>query len=248
VGRSRRTRSRSRARRWLWRLFLLVLFCAVVADAWYLGTLWPDWGALASGPPPRSAFMRAYESSRARRPERPPVDWRPVPLDMISPHLQRAVVVAEDSRFWRHEGVDVEALREAFTVNLERKNLVFGGSTISQQTAKNLFLTRSRDPLRKWHELVLTLVMEQRLSKRRILELYVNVAEFGPGVYGAEAAAWRYFAIPASALSPRQAAELAATLPSPRRHNPSTATRTFQSRRDRILAHIEAARAASAAP
>jgi len=224
----------------------VAIVAAATADAYLLSKLWPNWGALASGPPPRSSFMRAYQASLSRHPERPPLDWRPVPLDAISPHLQRALIVAEDSRFWRHEGVDVEALREAVTTNLERGDLVFGGSTISQQTAKNLFLTGARDPLRKWHELVLTLVMERKLPKRRILELYVNVAEFGLGVYGAEAAAWRYYGIPAAALSPRQAAELAASLPSPRRHNPSTATRTFQSRRDRILEHIEAARAANA--
>jgi monofunctional biosynthetic peptidoglycan transglycosylase len=219
-----------------------------LADAYYLSTLLRTFGALASGPPPRSAFMRAYESERARHPGQPPLDWRPVPLDRVSPHLQRALVVAEDSRFWTHDGVDVEALREAFSTNLERGDVVFGGSTISQQTAKNLFLSGSRDPLRKWHELVLALAMERRLSKRRILELYVNVAEFGLGVYGAEAAAWRYFGVPAAELSPWQAAELAASLPSPRRHNPSTDTRSFRNRRDRVLAHIEAARAANAAP
>ncbi len=246
MARSRRSRRRSRDRRAWWRWVFLALLAAVAADAYYLSTLWPSWSALASGPPPRSSFMRAYAGSLARHPKLPPLDWRPVPLAAVSPHLQRALIVAEDSRFWRHDGVDVEALREALSTNLERGDVVFGGSTISQQTAKNLFLTGSRDPLRKWHELVLTLAMEQRLPKRRILELYVNVAEFGLGVYGAEAAARRYYGIPASELSPRQAAELAASLPSPRRHNPSTDTRTFQSRRDRILGHIEAARSANA--
>jgi monofunctional biosynthetic peptidoglycan transglycosylase len=244
VGRSRRTR-RSRGRRALWRLFLLALVAAAAADAYYLWTVWPNFAALASGPPPRSAFMRAYE--RGRTAAEPPIDWRPVPLERVSPHLQRALIVAEDSRFWTHDGVDVEALREAVSTNLERGNLVFGGSTISQQTVKNLFLTPARDPLRKWHELVLTLAMERRLSKRRILELYVNVAEFGRGVYGAEAAAWRYFAVPAAELTSLQAAELAASLPAPRRHNPSTDTRSFRARRDRVLAHIEAARAANVA-
>jgi monofunctional biosynthetic peptidoglycan transglycosylase len=246
VGRPRRSRRRSRGRRALWRVLLFALGLAVVADAFYIASLWPDWKALASGPPPRSSFMRAYERERAAHPDWPPPDWRPVPLGSGAPELQRALVIAEDSRFWSHEGVDVEALREALTTNLERGNLVFGGSTISQQTVKNLFLSKSRDPLRKWHELVLTLAMERKLSKRRILELYVNVAEFGRGVYGVEAAAQHYYGISASELFPYEAAELAATLPSPRRHNPSTDTRTFRSRTQRLRAHLEAARAASA--
>ena len=146
----------------------------------------------------------------------------------------RAVVAAEDSRFWQHGGIDWQALREAMQHNYEQRRLVYGASTISQQTVKNLFLTASRDPLRKWHEAWLTLGMEQNLSKRRILEHYLNIAEFGRGVYGVDAAARFYYGIPASRLQGWQAIELAASLPSPVANNPQTRTRAFLRRVNRI--------------
>jgi len=122
--------------------------------------------------------------------------------------------------------------------NLDRGRLVYGGSTISQQTAKNLFLSPSRNPLRKWHELVLTLAMEHYLSKRRIMEYYLNVAQFGHGLFGVDAAARRYWGIPASRLSRRQAIELAASLPSPATTNPSARTKTFLNRVNKISRHF----------
>jgi monofunctional biosynthetic peptidoglycan transglycosylase len=114
--------------------------------------------------------------------------------------------------------------------NLSEKRLVYGASTISQQTVKNVFLNPSRNPLRKWHELILTIGMERSLSKKRILEHYINVAEFGRGIYGVDAAARYYWGIPASRLSNRQAIELAATLPSPVDNNPKTRTKSFDRR------------------
>jgi monofunctional biosynthetic peptidoglycan transglycosylase len=114
--------------------------------------------------------------------------------------------------------------------NLSQQRMVYGASTISQQTVKNMFLSPSRNPLRKWHELWLTLGMERSLSKRRILEHYLNVAEFGRGIYGVDAAARYYWGIPARRLTSRQAIELAATLPSPVRNNPHTATPSFRKR------------------
>ncbi len=240
-------RSNRRARepsRGLWRRLAWLSAALVAADLAYVAWLWPDWDALASGPPPRSAFMRAYEAERSEHPGWPRLQWQPVPIASISPALLRALVVAEDSRFLSHDGIDVDALQEAWMDNLQRGQLRVGGSTISQQTAKNLFLSASRNPLRKWHELVLTLAMERRLSKRRILELYANVAEFGLGVYGAEAAARRYFGTSAGELSSWQAAQLAAALPSPRRNNPALRTRFFERRVRRIASHLEAARVA----
>ncbi|HEY0634777.1 MAG TPA: transglycosylase domain-containing protein, partial [Gammaproteobacteria bacterium] len=118
--------------------------------------------------------------------------------------------------------------------------VVYGASTISQQTVKNMFLSGSRDYLRKWHELLLTWSMERNLSKPRILEIYLNVAEFGPGVYGVEAASRYYWNIPASALSYDQAVQLAACLPSPKKHNPKTNTRTCQRRAAKISRHLKA--------
>lgn len=223
-----------RAWRWGWRLLLVLL----VADIVYLAAIWPQWDRYASGPLQESSFMLAYEAEQRRRSDWPRMRWNPVPISQVSRAMRRAVVVAEDSRFYEHGGIDLEAFREAMETNLERGRLVYGASTISQQTVKNLFLTPSRNPLRKWHELWLTLGMERNLGKRRILEHYLNVAEFGRGIYGVDAAAWHYYGIPASRLYYWQAIELAATLPSPVYNNPTTQTRAFRSRVNRIRRHF----------
>jgi monofunctional biosynthetic peptidoglycan transglycosylase len=144
--------------------------------------------------------------------------------------MVRAVVVAEDARFFYHNGFDFEAFKEVMKYNLSKRQFVFGGSTVSQQTVKNLFLSQSRNPLRKWHELVITLSMERKLSKQRIMELYLNIAEFGRGIYGVGATSQFYWGVSASKLSDQQAMELAATLPSPVKHNPATRTKSFNSR------------------
>jgi monofunctional biosynthetic peptidoglycan transglycosylase len=142
-----------------------------------------------------------------------------VPYERISVHLKRAVVVAEDARFLDHEGFDWQSIQLAMAKNEERGKLVAGASTISQQLAKNLFLSGERSWIRKAEEAGITWMLEHALSKRRILELYLNVAEWGDGgVFGAEAAARHHFGVPASALSQDQAAWLAAILPSPRRY------------------------------
>ncbi len=153
---------------------------------------------------------------------------------MIPKNMIRAVIAAEDSRFYEHDGVDFDALKDAMEYNLSEQRMAYGASTISQQTVKNVFLSPSRNPLRKWHELLLTLGMERNLTKKRILEHYLNLAEFGKGIYGVDAAARYYWGIPASRLSSRQAIELAATLPSPVKNNPRTRTKSFQNRVKRI--------------
>lgn len=220
----------ARALRWSWRLLLLL----VVLDIGYVIVIWPQWEMYTQGPVQSSSFINRYEFEQRRNADWPELQWYPVPMRMISKHMARAAVVAEDSRFYEHDGIDLIALREAMQFNLSEKRLVYGASTISQQTVKNIFLSPSRNPLRKWHELLLTLGMERKLSKRRILELYLNVAEFGRGIYGVDAAARYYWGIPASRISRRQAIELAATLPSPVRNNPSTRTRSFQRRVKKI--------------
>jgi monofunctional biosynthetic peptidoglycan transglycosylase len=214
------------------------LLTILVADAAYLTSIWPDWSALERGSAPRSNFMERYAAQRDKHPDWPPLRFQPVPLATIPRVMQRAAVVAEDARFYEHAGFDPAAIREAIDYNLAQGRVVYGASTISQQTAKNLFLHPGRDPLRKWHETVLTLAMEYALSKQRILELYLNTAEFGRGVYGVQAAAQYYWGIPASALTARQAAELAACLPSPVLHNPATRTRTFLRRADKITRRL----------
>ena len=141
-----------------------------------------------------------------------------VPYSRISEHLKRAVVAAEDAKFLDHEGFDWEAIQKAIQKNEQRGKVVAGASTITQQLAKNLFLSGSRSWLRKGQEAVITWMMERTLSKRRILEIYLNVAEWGEGIFGAEAAARHHFGVSAAALGPEQAAWLAAILPSPKRY------------------------------
>ena len=223
----------SRLRRFL-RWSVLVLLLLVIADAAYLASIWPDWASYRHGPIQRSQFIRDYERERQQRTDWPKLRWRPVAIDRIPKHLVRAVIAAEDSRFYEHEGVDLQALQEAMEYNLSQQRLAYGASTLSQQTVKNLFLSPSRDPLRKWHELVLTLGMERSLSKRRILEYYLNVAEFGRGIYGVDAAARYYWGVPVSKITARESIKLAATLPSPVMNNPRSNTRVFRKRVDKI--------------
>ncbi len=219
------------------RLFLLLL----VADLIYVAGMWPDWGLYSEGPIFKSSFIKTYEHRRHEE-GGPPLRWTPIPLEKMSPHLIRAVVVAEDGRFYSHAGFDKIALEEAMEYNVANRRLAYGASTISQQTVKNLLLTPSRNPLRKWHELLLTLGMEIFLDKDRILELYLNLAEFGPGIYGAEAASRAYWGIPASQLSRRRAAELAASLPSPRENNPRSRTKFFEERARKVMRQVAQAR------
>jgi monofunctional biosynthetic peptidoglycan transglycosylase len=225
---------------------IVLLAAAAATDALYLAWLWPDWSTLAKGPIPKSRFIRSYEESLAEearegKHDLPALRWMPVPLSRIPHIVQRAVIVAEDVRFYEHDGVDLEALQDAANYDLSKGRIALGGSTISQQTAKNLFLSPVRSPLRKWHELVLTLVMEHRLSKSRILEIYLNIAQFGRGLYGVEAAARSYWRVPASALTRREAAELAASLPSPDQNNPETRSARFERRTDKIERYLDAA-------
>jgi monofunctional biosynthetic peptidoglycan transglycosylase len=164
--------------------------------------------------PASSAFIEHYVESSGKGVQR---TW--VPYERISGDLKRAVVAAEDARFLDHEGFDWDAIQRARQKNEQRGKVVSGASTISQQLAKNLFLSGERSWLRKGQEAAITWMMEQTLSKRRILELYLNLAEWSEGVFGAEAAARRHFGVPAAALGPEQAAYLAAILPSPRRYD-----------------------------
>lgn len=134
----------------------------------------------------------------------------------ISVHLKRAVIASEDAKFIDHEGFDWEGIQKAYEKNLKKGKIVAGGSTISQQLAKNLFLSTKRTPWRKLEEAMITLMLEKMLTKRRIYEIYLNIIEWGNGVFGAEAAARHYFRISASGLGSYQAAKLAAMIPNPR--------------------------------
>ncbi|REJ73387.1 MAG: monofunctional biosynthetic peptidoglycan transglycosylase [Acidobacteria bacterium] len=187
------------------RVLLGLLLLLLAAAAWTVLT-WPDVAALAEEDPTTTAFIERAKG-------RGGVAWTWVPDRRISWQLRKAVVAAEDASFFSHDGFDEHEIRKAIDEALEGGR-VRGASTLTQQLAKNLWLSPSRNPLRKLRELVLTRQLEKHLDKRRILEIYVNVAEFGPGVYGAEAAAREYFGVSAANLDSDQAARLAASLPS----------------------------------
>lgn len=184
----------------------------VALQFWYFGhVLW--WTQVDPG---STAFMRAeLDRLREKNPDAT-IDFRWVPYDEISDNLKRAVIASEDARFTEHVGVDWSAIEAALATNAERGRVVFGGSTITMQLAKNLFLSGERSYVRKAQELLITWMLEALMSKRRILEIYLNVAEWGRGVFGAEAAARHHYRVAASDLGPAQAARLAAMLPRPR--------------------------------
>jgi monofunctional glycosyltransferase len=188
--------------------------------------------------PHRTAMMRARieQARRAGRSYRIRHTW--VPYARISPLLRRAVLVAEDDAFFSHGGLDWNEIRESAQRNLERRSIVRGGSTITQQLAKNLYLGNRRTVTRKLQEVLLAMRMERTLGKRRIFELYLNLIEWGEGVFGAEAAARHHFGVSAAALTPRQAALLAAVIINPRRYSASAPDRRIERRANRILARL----------
>ena len=224
---------RTVARFLLWATLIIGLPLGLLALTWLI-TL-PDVGTLARKNPTTTALM---ESRRARASEQGGAvskQWMWAPLSRISTHLQRAVIAAEDASFFVHEGFDWEGLRDAAIHNFEAGELRRGGSTITQQLAKNLYLSTERSLLRKAREALITRTLEHRLTKERILELYLNVAEWGRGIYGAEAAARHHFGKSAAGLTADEAAWLAAILPSPQRYDPIRKTTALTRRHHRIL-------------
>ena len=200
---------------------------------------WPDVGALANSNPKSTAFIDRYRSRHQGPGKTDAVAWRWVGYGAIANDLKHAVIVAEDIDFFSHHGFATAEMKEALREAWEDKEMPRGASTITQQLAKNLWLSPSYNPLRKVKEALLTRELEAKLGKRRILELYLNVAEFGEGIYGAEAASRRYFGIPASELSEHQAAELACSLPKPSQWHPGSTSRVYQRRVLRILGRME---------
>lgn len=201
----------------------------------YLYLTLPDVRPLVDTPPEDTAFMRLRDDEAHAKgtPARRAYQW--VPYGRIALTLKRAVLVAEDDLFWQHEGVDLEQIREAIEDRLARGTTLRGGSTITQQLAKNLYLSPSRSPVRKLRELMITRLLERLLTKRRILELYLNVIEWGDGVWGAEAASRRYFRRPASQLSAPEAALLAGAIVNPVRYSPAAPPRRLRNRQQMIL-------------
>ena len=228
-----------RLARWLLWYPLLVALCALVlVQIWFVVHI-AYWG---SHDPETTAFMRArLEILREDNPAAG-LNHRWVPYARISGHLKRAVVASEDAKFMTHRGFDWEAIEKARERNLREGEIVHGGSTITQQLAKNLFLSGERVWWRKAQEAAIAVMLETVLTKRRILEIYLNVIEWGEGVFGAEAAARYYFGVSAANLAPEQAAQLAAMIPSPRRYGPGRVTPYLAQRTGTILARMGSAR------
>ena len=213
-------------------LWVLAVFVAV--QLWFFAHIW--WWT--SHTPGNTSFMEfRLDDLRAKDPQAKLKQvW--VPYDAISDHLKRAVIVAEDAKFADHEGFDWDGIQKALEKNQRKGKIVAGGSTITQQLAKNLFLSGDRSWWRKGEEALITAMLEATLDKERIFEIYLNVVEWGSGVFGAEAASRHYFAVDAASLSGRQAALLASMLPSPRRFEKHPDSPYLQQRVEIILARM----------
>jgi monofunctional biosynthetic peptidoglycan transglycosylase len=217
----------------------LIVLAAVAVGGGLFWVTYPDVAALKDHNPESSALIdaRAAEARAEGREPKRVQTW--VPIDRISPNLQRAVLAGEDNNFFTHDGFDYDAIQKAAEKNWEEGKIVRGASTITQQLAKNHWLSESRNPLRKLEEVPLTRSLERNLGKWRILEIYLNVIEWGDGIYGAEAASQTYFGVPAARLSPSQAAYLAAMIPNPRTvFNPQKNPRAVAKRQRVILKYM----------
>lgn len=217
------------------RIFLVTL-ALVVALAGVAWATFPDVAELREKNPDTTALIetRLSEAADSGKPAKRLQTW--VPLEKISPNVVRAVLAGEDANFFTHDGFDYEAIQKAAEKNWEEGRFARGASTITQQLAKNLYLSESKNPLRKAREALITKALEANVSKWRILEIYLNVIEWGDGVYGVEAAAQTYFKTSAARLGPSQAAYLAAMIPNPRTvYNPTTNPRNVKRRQRAIL-------------
>ena len=209
----------------------LLLFAGAVIVYISTAFYYDDVAALQRKNPGKTAFMThreiewEFKGLKNRK-----IQQVYVPLSKISPYAAKAVLIAEDDKFWQHEGFDVEAMQKAIEKDIKLGKLKYGGSTISQQLAKNLFLSPSKNPLRKVKEAILTWRIENNLSKRRILEIYLNVAEWGDGIFGIEAASRHYFGKSAAELAPMEAARLAVVLPNPLKLNPAGTSKYVEKR------------------
>jgi monofunctional biosynthetic peptidoglycan transglycosylase len=224
--------------RWSFRLLLLAAFVLVAIQFWFFAHVayWTKFN------PSSTAFMRArLEVMRTTNPKAVlRQQW--TPYQRISPHLKRSLIAAEDARFLEHHGFDWEGIKLAWERNRREGGLVAGGSTISQQLAKNLFFSGKRTWWRKGQEAVVTVMLEAMMSKQRIFEIYLNVIEWGDGVFGAEAAARYHYGGTAAGLSAEQAARLAAMAPSPRRYGPGAYTGYLRQRTSMIYARAQGVR------
>src|SRR5688572_846270 len=219
---------------------LAALLAVGFAASAYLYLSLPDVRTLRTRNPETTAFIELrLREARAKGLE-PRRVQRWVPYARISANLKRAVLVAEDSGFWQHEGIEFEQMKESIEANIERLEFARGGSTITQQLAKNLYLSPSKNPIRKVREILIARRLEAELTKQRILELYLNVIEWGDDIYGAEAAARSYFGKPASDLNPQESALLAGAIINPHVHSPAHPTARLRRRQQMIMRRMGA--------
>ncbi len=200
--------------------------------------LYPDVSSLKKQNPKKTAFMKYREREWEQAGKKYKVNQKWVPLNAISPFLIKAVLIGEDDKFWQHEGFDYEAMQKAIEKDIKEKKFKLGGSTISQQLTKNLYLSPSKNPIRKFREAIITYRMEKAISKKRILELYLNIAEWGDrGIFGIEAASRHYYGKSAAMLNPEESARLASVLPNPRKFDPLGSSKYVQNR-SRLIYNI----------
>ena len=220
--------------RWLWRGVALFVAVVLLYQLWIFAHIW--WWVDHN--PSASAFME--QRLEVLQNKNPSAELRHqwVPYNRISNNLKRALIAAEDSKFLDHEGFDWESIQNAYEKNQKKGKIVAGGSTISQQLAKNLFLSSKKAFWRKAEEAVITVMLEQMMSKRRIFEIYLNVIEWGNGVFGAEAAARHYYKTNAAGLSAEQAARLASMVPNPRYYDSHRNARGLEKKTGIILARM----------
>ena len=221
------------------RFIKILFFLALIATIGFVGFyfVYPDVSKLKKVNPKKTSFMEYREDQWQSKGKKLTIQKRWVSLPNISPYLVKAIIIAEDDKFWSHHGFDVDAIQKALEKNIEKGKFKFGGSTISQQLVKNLYLTPAKNPVRKLKEAIITWRVEQTISKRRILELYLNVVEWGNGIFGAEMASQRYFGKPAALLTAEEAAKLAAILPNPIRFKVD-GTSKYTERRAKIIYNI----------
>ena len=224
------------------KIFKLALgaFAILLATFAYCWLTLPDVRPLKTQTPTSTAFMRMRQAEAIRAGKSPSYQHRFVRYSRISPNLIRAVLLAEDAGFWGHGGVDWDEIKASLERNIDRGEFSRGASTITQQLAKNLYLSPSRNPYRKLSEWMIARRLEAELSKQRILELYLNLIEWGDGIWGIEAASLRYFGIPASALSVEQSALLAGAIINPRVYSPARPNARLLRRQQIILARMGA--------
>lgn len=215
------------------KIFLFFIFLSVLGFIYLLSS--PNISKLKKENPKRTSFMEYRERASKKKGKSYKINQMWVPLNIVPSHLIKAVLIAEDDKFWSHEGFDFEAIKKAIEKDIKRGKFASGGSTITQQLARNLYLTPEKTILRKIKEAIITWRIERVLTKKRILEIYINVVEWGEGIFGIEATSRYYYNKPSSELTPEESARLVAVLPNPKRYSPTGESKYIEMRARVIL-------------